>query len=215
MEWWASLLTGLGGATGIILALSGWLGKVWAARILESDRVKYQTQMDVILADVRTKDKKELLVHEVQFEKEFEVYRELWREALKLGRTGLPFGLLFQGPPMPQEERVNHVREAYSSLSDTLYENRPFYAPRVYEAGKSLLTALEKLVQLDSRRARLEQSTRQERNDETVDRLSTMDSEMEQIIDEISPQINALCDSIRERIWTTSSTGWDRAIASG
>jgi hypothetical protein len=47
---WAStaLLSsaGIGGA--IVWALSSWLGKVWASRILEKDRVRYATELEVL-----------------------------------------------------------------------------------------------------------------------------------------------------------------------
>jgi len=41
--WQTSLafLTSLGGGGAIVVWLSSWLGKVWAARILEQDRRKY------------------------------------------------------------------------------------------------------------------------------------------------------------------------------
>jgi hypothetical protein len=36
-----AILTSLGGGGAIVILLSSWLGKVWAARILEQDRKKY------------------------------------------------------------------------------------------------------------------------------------------------------------------------------
>ena len=44
----SAFLASVGGAGAIIFGLSSWLGKVWANRILEADRVKYQTQLEVI-----------------------------------------------------------------------------------------------------------------------------------------------------------------------
>ena len=42
----ATILLSLGGASAIILAVSSWLGKVWASRILEKDRAHYRREVD-------------------------------------------------------------------------------------------------------------------------------------------------------------------------
>jgi hypothetical protein len=42
------ILSSVGGAAVIIAALSSWLGKVWANRILESDKAKYTQELDKI-----------------------------------------------------------------------------------------------------------------------------------------------------------------------
>ena len=78
---WPSFLTGAG-AIPVIAGLSAWLGKIWANRILEQDRTKYHTQIETLLQDLRTRDSKELFVHQLQFEKEFEIYKELWAKVL-------------------------------------------------------------------------------------------------------------------------------------
>ena len=69
------------GAVAIIAALSAWLSKVWANRILQKDRIKYETQMNTLLEGLRTQSGKALFVHRLQFEKEFEVYLGLWKDA--------------------------------------------------------------------------------------------------------------------------------------
>lgn len=57
-EIWATasaVLTALGGGTLIVLAGSTWLGKVWARRILETDRAKYQSEIEGLKADLSKK----------------------------------------------------------------------------------------------------------------------------------------------------------------
>jgi hypothetical protein len=41
LELAAAILVSLGGGAAIIIACASWLGKVWANRILESDRRRY------------------------------------------------------------------------------------------------------------------------------------------------------------------------------
>ena len=54
MEWkevievGAAVMAALGGAGVILFGLSNWFGKIWAARILESDRNKYQERIEAI-----------------------------------------------------------------------------------------------------------------------------------------------------------------------
>jgi hypothetical protein len=43
-----AVLLSIGGGSLIILALSSWLGKIWASRILETDRNKYALEMESI-----------------------------------------------------------------------------------------------------------------------------------------------------------------------
>jgi hypothetical protein len=50
-----AIIASLGGGALIIGAFSTWLGKVWAARILESDRAKYQTEIELIKSDLNKK----------------------------------------------------------------------------------------------------------------------------------------------------------------
>ena len=41
-----AVIAAFGGASLIVLAASSWLGKVWAARILEGDRARHQERLD-------------------------------------------------------------------------------------------------------------------------------------------------------------------------
>ena len=51
----SAILASLGGGALIIAAFSSWLGKVWAGRILESDRAKYQAEIEQIKSDLNKK----------------------------------------------------------------------------------------------------------------------------------------------------------------
>jgi len=63
----------VGGASAIILALSSWLGKVWANRILESDRARFQAQLDKMKR---------------YSESQFHLYNELWSALWDLKLAG-------------------------------------------------------------------------------------------------------------------------------
>jgi hypothetical protein len=56
-----AILISCGGAGAIMMGLSSWLGKVWAKRILESDRNKYSLAMESIRQANKTYDNKQRL----------------------------------------------------------------------------------------------------------------------------------------------------------
>lgn len=73
----------------LIVALASWLGKVWASRILEKDRGKYEAEIErlrqsgaSVVERLRTQGERDLFVHRLQFEKEFEIYNQLWKPML-------------------------------------------------------------------------------------------------------------------------------------
>lgn len=48
----ASIIASLGSGTVIVFAFSNWLGKVWANRILEKDRIKYAAQIETLKSEL-------------------------------------------------------------------------------------------------------------------------------------------------------------------
>ncbi len=50
-----AIITSLGGGALIVAAFSTWLGKVWASRILESDRAKYKAEIEILKSELSKK----------------------------------------------------------------------------------------------------------------------------------------------------------------
>jgi hypothetical protein len=42
----ASVLVSLGGGGAIVLGLSNWLGKIWAERLMEKEKARYQKELE-------------------------------------------------------------------------------------------------------------------------------------------------------------------------
>lgn len=101
MEWdmifkiLGSVLFSVGGAGVIFWALSSWLGKVWANRILESDRARYSREIEGIKKDFN----KELAYYRNQLElarsalcryseNQFNLYNKLWTSLCDLKIAG-------------------------------------------------------------------------------------------------------------------------------
>jgi len=75
----AAIIGSLGGGAVLVLALSSWLGKVWANRILEGDKAKYAQALEDLksryLQDIE-KYKTSLKKSEFIFEKEYQAASE-------------------------------------------------------------------------------------------------------------------------------------------
>lgn len=74
----SAILGSVGGAAAIIFALSSWLGKVWANRILEKDRLKYSSELERIKNQLHTEAEKQQFVFSLYFEGQFKLYNDLW-----------------------------------------------------------------------------------------------------------------------------------------
>jgi len=73
-----AILTSVGGAAIIMMALSSWLGKVWANRILEKDKLKYISELENIKVKLQSESVKQQLVFSLYFEGQFKIYNDLW-----------------------------------------------------------------------------------------------------------------------------------------
>jgi len=206
---WGTYIGGGITATAIIMFLSSWLGKVWANRILEQDKAKYRIQVDTLLQDLRTRGSKELFVHKLQFEKEFEVYKELWEKVLVLGRAGKNFRTLTTGPSKSLEDVYNDFSDAHNVLNKLVYGNRPFYAPKIFDLSKKLMNAACDVASSVKRQELFEQ--RDNRSEEIVEKMIKLGDSIEADLDNINILVGEVCDAIRERIWSTDKTGWDKS----
>lgn len=179
-------------AAAVVGPLAVWLGKVWAARILDKDRVRYQTQMETVLQELRTGSSKELYVHQLQFEKEFQVYLELWKEALALSRAAAEFRELKMDSGRTEEDQRQAFVEAHRNLNRRVFDHRPFYAPEVYALAREILRPAGQVYAVRSVVGRIDQDTWKH---------------TEQLLDQVNAAIEPLCDAIRRRIWRDRPEG--------
>ncbi len=77
----------VGGSAVLIAGLSNWLGKVWAGRILEQDKKRYQEEIELIKKqyEVHFDGLKAVLLR--YSENQFDIYRELWGSLCELKLT--------------------------------------------------------------------------------------------------------------------------------
>lgn len=73
-----AIITSIGGASIIIFALSSWLGKIWASRILEKDRLQYASELESIKNQLHIDAQRQQTVFSMYFEAQFRIYNDLW-----------------------------------------------------------------------------------------------------------------------------------------
>jgi len=177
----------VGGPAVVIGVLAALLGKLLVNRELEQLRQRGAA----LLEAQRTEWTKELFVHRSRFAAEFEVYRNLWRGVLAVGRAASDLGReldIDSGEPF--EARVDKFRQAHNDLNAVTYDNRPFYVPRVYELTKELLSIARKVRRNHLRPAR--------RTPEQADKLW---EKIEQGNEGIQKLVEDICEAIRKEVW--------------
>lgn len=145
------LITYLGGGAALVFALSSWLGKVWASRILEKDRLEYQSKLE----RVKNSYEQELEKYKDQLEREkskylryseyqFKLYNDLWGSLSDLqGRaedlwrspdikhlTDFTEQLIKTGKTV-EGNRILIEKEHYKKLLTILYAFRDFQVGKI------------------------------------------------------------------------------------
>lgn len=175
-------------AGGIGATIIGLLGKLWVDRKLERERAKYDKELESLKAKLAQRH----TIHKLQFEKEFEIYVELWGDLSKLREACsalVPGGQFTDKSPQElRDEQADNFAASYTEVIKLIEHQRPFYAPNVYKyASKLLEYAWRQMIQhaFDKETLLIQ---RYEQMKERVDNICT-------IIDDIE-------SSIRERIGT-------------
>ena len=79
-----AVITSLGGGALLVLGFSSWLGKIWATRILEKERAKYQKDIEHYKNELG-----KLKIIALRYSgKQFELYNEFWEALCDLENVG-------------------------------------------------------------------------------------------------------------------------------
>jgi hypothetical protein len=91
----SSILVSIGGGAAILFGLSSWLGKIWAEKILSSDRDRYNRQLEMLKSDLSSDVEKlksqmalKLDISKRFSEKQFYLYNDLWNSLCDLTIAG-------------------------------------------------------------------------------------------------------------------------------
>lgn len=152
----AAILTSVGGAAVIIMALSSWLGKVWANRILEKDKLKYTSELEKIKVKLQNESEKRQLVFSLYFEGQFKLYNDLWlalseleNEVDKLWESATTANLrsFIRSVQKAKKQIRNSALLIEKEHYDQIMENLKAFEE--YQVGKQRLISLRNLNSID------------------------------------------------------------------
>ena len=134
-----ALLASFGGGATLVLLLSSWLGRVWASRILESDRARYAADLE------RLKEKVEFQLHSGRtfFDSELAIYKELWSHAnnVRALASGIRSGFAAsQYTEAESIQRYDAFKLEFASFEHFVESHKPFFSPDVYDAALEFFT---------------------------------------------------------------------------
>ncbi len=141
-----AVIAGLGGSSVIILGLSGWLGRLWANRIFEKEKIKYEKDLEdykkeinIEMQKLKTLDEKALYITKIQYEKEFEIYQNIWKSLVECIRASKNLYPIFQEVPSDEAEleefnknKYTTYVSAYNSFLEITTSYAPFYQEEFY-----------------------------------------------------------------------------------
>ena len=146
------LIGQLGGFAFVVAALSAWLSKVWAEKILEKDRHHYQEELERLKGTYEAANKsvqaeldKRVHVYRVQFETEFKALSEIWAKITDL-RSDMACIRPFIDRNVEGEDVMEKYRRRLLRFSETLaglkalvFKYAPFYPQNIYDQLWELL----------------------------------------------------------------------------
>ena len=178
----------------IMVALSGlaaWLGKVWATRISRKESAVLEKDLEELKTDLE----KNITIHKIQFEKEFEVYLDLSKRIHAFRAAYFDLNMALKHIPIdPNEAKQQQLdlqiafRKAYSHMRDGIEEYKPFYAKRVYDLCRGIIDiAVDELIFQD-----FPVSSGMPRYKEIQEQKTKLLATVDSITDEIRNRISAV-----------------------
>lgn len=152
-----AILSSVGGSAAIIFSFSSWLGKVWAKRILEKDKLKYKSELEKIKAKLQNESQKQHLMFSLYFEGQFKLYNDLWISLSEL-QSGVE-ALWSEASSRNLKAFVSAVRKAKKKIRDSALLIEPEHYNEImnaignlenYRSGKEqLIFARRELPNID------------------------------------------------------------------
>lgn len=139
-----AILGSVGVGGGIVAALSSWLGKVWAERLMAKETAKYREELERLSKQLERKN----YVSKVRFDAEFSIYRELSGAFLDVVRAQNDLFTFEKMDRVPAEkyeqkklyeERFGKGADAYNNASTQLHRSAPFIEENIFEQFRNIL----------------------------------------------------------------------------
>lgn len=138
------IVISLGGGGILVFALSGWLGKIWAKRIIEKEVYAYKQELERLSKHLEKKN----YVSKVRFDAEFDIYRNL---SVNLSQYMEAIGSLankyyeFKGYGDDLLTAYNDCLLKYSTTKRAIIANRPFILHDIYKGFDTVCEEYKKI----------------------------------------------------------------------
>lgn len=140
---------------------------------------------------LKTKSEKEVFIHQLQFEKEFDIYKDLWKGLVELRTATHSLRPEIENvdpnvsPDEWKSKKLEKLINSYNEAGELFEYNKPFYSDKIYQkAGELMKISRHEKFELE--------------HGDT--RRSGYWKEAKQNIDKIYSITDELCELIRERI---------------
>jgi len=150
-----AVIMSIGGAGIFLVGLSSWLGKIWANRILGKEKLEhqkvieeYKSKLETELSKVYTRNENATYITKAQFDKEFEIYINIWNKLNMCAKYVLMFNLTIptvlssNGDKTKTTEIYEKMLFNYISadkdFTEAIENNMPFYEKEFFDCFMSL-----------------------------------------------------------------------------
>lgn len=142
-----AVIGSLGGGGVIVWGLSSWLGKVWANRIMEKERLEFTQQLEDYKSKLAQEldyvgaiQNKALYISKSQYDNEYRIYQEIWDKLYKCIVQTTHLYPVFENVPSDKEgleaynlEKYHTFIETYNLFSTAIDCYAPFYKEDFYQ----------------------------------------------------------------------------------
>lgn len=142
-----ALIVSIGGSGAILFGLSSWLGKVWANRILETEKKKFAMEIEKYKSKLNKEINiansiidKAVYVTKLQYDKEFSIYLEIWEKLAKCVISTKALYPTFENVPSDENElkefkenKWSRFVESYNEYSNAIIKYSPFYEEKIHK----------------------------------------------------------------------------------
>jgi hypothetical protein len=138
-----SIVTGLGGGAALIWALSSWLGKVWANRLLEKDRLKYNRELEVIKNELGRASQEYLIKFSSLHAERGTVIRDLYKKLMTAQRMMHSILKPFQAEGEPSlEDKIKELAKSFNEFYQFYLGSRIYFPLRICKQIEDLALRL-------------------------------------------------------------------------
>lgn len=160
-----AVLFSLGGGGVIVFALSSWLGKVWANRILEKEKKEHQLEIEnyksklaLELNNFNSLNEKALHITNIQYDKEFEIYQNIWEKLFDCIIATLTLYPALEDVPTAEVEKQKWIDKKYNNYCEklnlytrTINRYAPFYEGNFYNSFVEVRDSCSKMGRIFKR----------------------------------------------------------------